>query len=187
MRLERARGALPLEVLLLVGVLAAGGVAALSYARGLRLAQSEREALATLARVRGALDAFNPPAGFPLSEPFLRHALESDRVLASGGRFLEDGSWLRGGYLFRALSVGSEEADGSKRFALAAWPLQHGTTGNAAFLVSPEGTCRETRNGRGRYDGPRKGPAAGAADPADRKGRLGVDGEEWAEIPRSQK
>jgi len=174
----RARAAIQVEVLLLVGILAAVAVATLSYLKGLDLARREQGALATLARLSAALGAFNPPAGFPLPEPILRHVIDREGALAAEGRFLQEGSWLREGYLFRASPIPAEPGE-RQRFALVAWPAAHGGSGNAAFVVGPDGECKETRNPRGRYDGPGKGPDPSSTISTDRKGRIAADGEEW--------
>ena len=154
-------------------------LAAVSYprARGHRIAEGEAAAVRALDRVarsRGSELAPGTPAPGVRRTPGLERARE-----------VGEGTLEADGYLFRILPpFSSPETTTSPMggFAVVAWPVEYGRTGNAVFWLDEAGVCLETRNARRRYSGLANPPPV-AVEPPDpaRAGRKrpGIDQEEW--------
>ncbi len=120
--------------------------------RSLAQQENEADAHATLELFRGALTvlaAERPARAPPLSLEELARPAPISRSL-SDGEFLADGLVLRRhGYLFRLVEVPGAQGPG-----ILAWPWEHGTTGKAAFLFTPDGRIFRHPNTPASWNGP---------------------------------
>lgn len=154
----RVRRFLETPAVLLAAVGTVVVLVSLPLLRGLALRENERDAVRALRIFGGEVFAAESAPSRNLGA--LLEANEGLQRRLPDTRLVDDGRRLfHHGYLFE-LSLD----DGGKPF-LRAWPLAHGKTGLAAFLLGPDGELLGTPNASARWSGPEGAPSL-ADEPA---------------------